>query len=201
MDAFGSAFSAENTARSVRIEVFTSSFRVSGVTTTRANRVGDLLNQVSSTHLAIDQATLVEHGDQDGLPGLQHVLVPVEQVLFVIAPELDGSTRPEMQIARRATPVHLGLGPFMVGGELHVAPGAGSVEGLLNSGDRFIVLTGALISCRAHPELDRQVPAIGLQRMLAIMAISEEVAQSGGALADVLDAETAAGWLRKPDPG
>jgi hypothetical protein len=201
MDPFGSSFSLQASVRPVKVEVYTPAFRVLGVTSTRFARVADVMNQVSTTHLSVGDATLTEYGDKAGKAERRRVLVPVEQILFVVTPELEGAARADMQVNRRAVPVTLAAAPFVVTGELHVPSGVGSVEGLLNSPDRFVTMTGVQISCRSHPELNQAVAAIAVQRTLPILAISEDAQRTGSELADVLDAETAAGWLRKPDGG
>lgn len=201
MSGFGSDLYGTSAVQSVRIDLYMAAFRVSGLTATRFTRVADIVNQMASTHLVVEQATVSEYADPTATLGTQQVLVTVDQVLFVVAPDADGAVRPEMRIPKRAVRAQLGLPPFRVTGLVHVAQGSHSIDGLLNAADRFLAMTDVTITSGTHPELERQVAAVAVQRARAQVLLVSDDERPDQLLADVLDQQTAESWLPKPDEG
>ena len=198
MNPFDAGIPISTEARRVEVQVYTAAFLVSGVTATRFARVADILNQLSVSHLAVEQATVRQHGTPVDWPETARVLVPVSRILLMVAPESRGAARPDMLIVKRPFAVRLGLPPFVVSGQLHVPAGVGSVDGLLNAVEVFLVVTDAQISSVEHPDLDREAAAIAVQRASAEVVVLGDDEHPDQLLADILDAHTAAGWLRKP---
>src|SRR3970040_1386401 len=93
---------AISATRSVAVDIYTSAYRISGQTVTRFVRVADIVNQIASTHLVIDQATVSEYTDATATISAQQVLVTVDEILFLLAAETDAAARPEMRIQKRA---------------------------------------------------------------------------------------------------
>lgn len=201
MSGFGTDAFQGPSLTSVRIDVYLPAFRVSGVTGTRFTRVADIVNQLSSTHLVIEQATVSEYADPTATLGANQVLVTVDQVLFVVAPDADGALRPEMRIPKRAVRAQLGLPPFRVTGLVHVPQGSRPVDGLLNAADRFLAMTDVTITSGAHPEMERHVAAVAVQRARAQVLLVSDDERPDQLLADVLDQQTAESWLPKPEEG
>lgn len=201
MSGFGTDAFQGPSVTSVRIDVYLPAFRVSGVTGTRFTRVADIVNQLSSTHLVIEQATVSEYADPTATLGANQVLVTVDQVLFVVAPDADGALRPEMRIPKRAVRAQLGLPPFRVTGLVHVPQGSRPVDGLLNAADRFLAMTDVTITSGAHPEMERHVAAVAVQRARAQVLLVSDDERPDQLLADVLDQQTAESWLPKPEEG
>ena len=199
MSGFGTDAFQGPSLTSVRIDVYLPAFRVSGVTGTRFTRVADIVNQLSSTHLVIEQATVSEYADPTATLGANQVLVTVDQVLFVVAPDADGALRPEMRIPKRAVRAQLGLPPFRVTGLVHVPQGTRPVDGLLNAADRFLAMTDVTITSGAHPEMERHVAAVAVQRARAQVLLVSDDERPDQLLADVLDQQTAESWLPKPE--
>jgi hypothetical protein len=196
-----SAFAADDPfapspVRPASVEVYTAAYRVSGLTNTRFARVADILNQVTSTHLIVEQATVSEYADPNATLGAQQVLVNIDEILFMVAKEADGGARPEMRIPKRAVRAQLGVAPFRLTGAVHVPQGSRPVDGLLNAGERFLAMTEVTVSCGAHPELARTADAAAVQRRWAHVIMVQDDERPDKLLADVLDRETAERWLQ-----
>ena len=101
MNAFAADPFAVSATRTVAVDIYTSAYRISGQTVTRFVRVADIVNQIASTHLVIEQATLSEYADATATISAQQVLVTVDEILFLLAAETDAAARPEMRIQKR----------------------------------------------------------------------------------------------------
>jgi len=191
---------APSPVRSVAIDVYTAAYRVSGQLATRFSRVADIVNQVTASHLAIEQATVSEYADPTATIGALQVLVTLDDVLFVIAGETDAGTRPEMRIPKRAVRAQFALPPFRLTGNVHVPQGSRPMDGILNASDRFMAMTEVTVVSGAHPELGRTAKAIAMQRRQAPLILVTDDERPDELLAEVLDRDTAERWLqRDPD--
>lgn len=192
---------APSPGKAVAVDVYTAAYRVSGQTSTRFERVSDIVNQVTSTHLLVEEATVTEYADPAGtMTG--PVLVTLAEILFVIADTgVDPSgTRPEMRIPKRPVRAQVALPPFRLTGLVHVPPGSRPVDGLLNASDRFLPMTDVTVACGAHPELARTAGAAAIQRSLAHLIVVIDDERPDELLADVLDERTAERWLKPREP-
>jgi hypothetical protein len=185
----------------VEVDVYTAAYRVSGQVRTRFQRVADILNQVASTHLVVEHATLSEHADPAATVGAPQVLVTVDEILFVVASGMSGEGRPEMRIAKRAVRAQVGLPPFRLTGFAHIPQGGRPIDGLVNIGERFMPMTEVTVSSGVYPELGRTADAAGFQRRMAHMLLVADDEHPDQLLADVLDSATAERWLRPREPG
>ena len=204
MSAFPSDPFAPSPLRGVPVDVYTADFRVSGNVSTRFSRVGDILNQVSSSHLVVEQATVSEYADSTATLGAHQVLVTVAEILFMVAAEQshDESTHPELRIPKRSIRAQIGVPPFRLTGAVHVPIGSRPVDGLLNVGDRFLPMTDVTVTSGRHPELGRSATAVALQRALAHVILITDDEEPEELLADILDERTAERWLQHPsEPG
>ena len=188
-----------NPARSVHAQLFTAAYRISGTMLTRFSRVTDIMNLQPTSHIVIEEATVTEYGDPAGGITVPHVLVSIDELLFVVVAETDTEARPEMRIAKRPVRAQVALPPFRLLGTVHVAQGSRPADGLLNISDRFVPMTDVSVSCTAHPEISLTAPAVALQRSMAHVIVVEDDEQRDELLADVLDEKTAQRWLR-PEP-
>jgi hypothetical protein len=189
------SFGGFGTASAVTVDLLTDACRISGVVQTRFGRVTDILNQQSSTHLTVAQATITEHADPTATVSAPSALVAVSSILLLVAPTLTGEASAEMPIQRRPVRVQLALPPVRVTGTIHVPPGSRPTDGLLNMADRFLSVTDAEISSSAHPELNRAVGAVAVCRDLAQVILVADEEDPEELLADVLDEQAAAFWL------
>lgn len=203
MSAFAGDSFGVSAARSVAVDIYTAAYRISGQTLTRFTRVADIVNQVASTHLVIEQATVSEYADPTGTLGAHQVLVTVDEILFVLAAETDGAARPEMRIQKRPVRAQVGLPPFRLTGSVHVPQGSRPADGLLNVSERFLPMTEVTIASGTHPELGRTAPAVAIQRRMAHILLVTDDERPDELLADVLDKATAERWLqpRESDEG
>lgn len=195
MDMFAARAFELGEARLVPVDVYTANYHVKGLLRTRLSRVAEILNQLGGTHLALDQATVIEHGDTAPQTA-QHVFVPLGEILMMIADESGAQVRDEMRIPKRPVHVELALPPFRVKGTMYVARGSTAVDGLLMGSDRFLPVTDAVITSLPHPEMASQVPALAVERERAQLIVVEEDEQPDELLAEIIDERTAASWLR-----
>jgi hypothetical protein len=196
---------APSPVQSVALDVYTDAYRVSGKMATRFSRVADIVNQASSTHLVLEEATISEYADPTATVSALQALVNVDEALLVIAAETgDPASRADMRIPKRAIRAQIGIPPFRITGAVHVPQGSRPVDGLLNAGDRFLPMTEVTIASGAYPELGRTASAVAFQRVRAHLILVTDDERPDQLLADVLDSATAERWLqrtREPDLG
>ena len=196
---------APSPINSVQVDVYTDAYRISGKAATRFTRVADIVNQASSTHLVVEQATISEYADPTATVAAMQALVRLEDALLVIAGEKGEATgREDMRIPKRAVRAQIGIPPFRITGAVHIPQGSRPVDGILNASDRFLPMTEVTIACGAHPELGRTAAAVAFQRVRAHVILVTDDEQPDELLADVLDSATAERWLkqgREPDLG
>lgn len=180
----------------VAVDVYTAAYRVSGQLRSRFERVADIINQVASTHLVVEQATVSQHDDPSATVSAGQVLVTVDEILFVIAAGVAGLARPDMRITKRAVRAQIALPPFRLTGSAYIPQGGRPADGLVNAAERFMAMTEVTIACAAHPELGRTADAVALQRRLAHLMLVADDENPDELLADVLDQSTAERWLR-----
>jgi hypothetical protein len=204
MTDWGSDAFAQTETRQAEVDVYTAAYRVSGRMTTRFSRVADMVNQVTSTHLLIEQATISEYADPTATLGALQALVALDEVLFVVGGEKEATARPEMRIPKRPVRAQLGLPPFRITGSVHIPQGSRPVDGLLNASDRFLAMTEVTVVCGAHAELGRTAQAVAIQRRRSHMILVTDDERPDELLAEVLDRDTAERWLsesREPEAG
>jgi hypothetical protein len=196
---------APSPVQSVTLDVYTAAYRVSGKVATRFSRVADIVNQASSTHLVLEEATIREYADAAATVSALQALVNLDEALLLIAGETgDTTSRGDMRIPKRPIRAQIGIPPFRLTGAVHVPQGSRPVDGLLNAGDRFLPMTEVTIACGPHPELGRTASAVAFQRVRAHLNLVTDDERPDQLLADVLDAATAERWLQKtrdPDLG
>ena len=202
--SFADAF-APSPIQSVAIDIYTDAYRVSGKTATRFNRVADIVNQATATHLVVEEATISEYADPAATISAMQVLVNLDEALLVIAGEAaDGGSRADMRIPKRAVRAQIVIAPFRITGSVHVPQGSRPADGLLNASDRFLPMTEVTIACGPHPELGRTAAAVAFQRVRAHLILVTDDERPDQLLADVLDSATAERWLqraREPEEG
>ena len=95
-DSFGPQISR------VQVELYTPGYRVRGEMATRFRRVADILNLTGSTHLNVEQATVVEYSESGtATHSGSTVMVAVEAVLFGISTGVDDSANPDLVVQKR----------------------------------------------------------------------------------------------------
>jgi hypothetical protein len=194
---------APSPVRTVSIDLFTDSYRISGKASTRFTRVGDIVNLASSSHLAIAEATISEYASPNATISTLECLVNLDEVLMVIASESEpeGDARPEMRIQKRPVRAQVGVPPFRLTGTIHISPGSRPADGVLNASDRYMPMTEATIACGPHPELGRTAAALAFRRERAHILLLTDDERPDELLADVLDSSTAERWLHAAPEG
>lgn len=195
MSAFAADPFAPTPPAEVSVDVYTTAYRVSGTITSRFSRVADILNQANSTHLVLDHTTVSEYDAPGATLGAQQVHVPLDEILFFLA-QTAGAGSPDMRIPKRSVRAQLGVPPFRLTGSVHIPQGSRPADGLLNASDRFLAMTDVTIGCAAHPELERSVAALAVQRRRAQVILVADDERPDELLAEVLDENTAQAWLQ-----
>jgi hypothetical protein len=178
MSAFGLGGYA--TVEEIEVELFTAAYRVAGTIHTPFKRVAEILNQLPGAHLAVENATITEHGAEGGVA--EHVpsaLVTVDDVLVLVAPNLAGETSAEMRILKHPAHAVLSIPPLRLEGTIHVPVGSQPADGLLNVPDRFMPMTDASMTSATHPALDREAPILALRRDRAHVIVVTERRAAG----------------------
>jgi hypothetical protein len=182
---------------SVPVDVYTSTYRVSGNVETRFSRITEILNQLSTGYLTVAQATVSEHGASSGTLGAPIATVAVDEILVMVASDLDGGSG-DMRIPKRPVKAQLAIPPFRITGTIHVSMGSRPIDGLLYGTDHFIAMTDATIASRQFPDVERSAPVLALRRGRAHVLLVADDENPDELLAEVLDERTAEAWLR-PD--
>ena len=197
MSAFETDPFAPSPMRPVSVDVYTASYRVSGKLSTRFSRVGDIVNQTTSTHLAVEEATISEYADPAAAVSSLQALVSLDEVLMVIAAEAEAVGRDDMRIPKRSVRAQIGLPPFRITGSIHIAQGSRAADGILFASDRYLVMTEVTIGSGPHPELGRTAAAVAFRRQRAHIILVTDDERPDELLADVLDSATAERWLHE----
>lgn len=172
MSGFG--FEGFASVESVAVEIYTSAYRISGTIHTPFRRVAEILNQLPSGHVTIEEARIEEHaaGGLASPAGTAHVAV--DEILVMVAPGLAGEPRAEMRIQKQPATAVLSMPPLRVAGTVHVPIGSRAIDGFLNVAERFVPMTDARLTSAAHPALDRKVPILAVRRDRAqVMVLSD----------------------------
>ena len=188
-DAFGPQISR------VQVELYTPGYRVRGEMPTRFRRVADILNLSGSTHLNVDQATVVEYSASGAATHSgSTVMVAVEAVLFGISTGVDDSANPDLVVQKRPVRIDVALHPFWLSGTVHVPFGSQATD-VLNVADPFLALTDVAVASAAFPGFNRNAPVLAVQRKVAEMLVVADDAGPGSALEDLIPEDEARSWL------
>lgn len=161
------------TVRPVRVELITTGYRIAGTIQSRFNRVAEILNQLSSTHLPVEDATVREHGGAAQRAGT--TIVTVEEILVMVAPDLADAPSGDMRVPKQPTRARLAIPPMWLDGTVYVPVGSLPTDGLLNVADRFVPMTDVRISSSAYPDLDHDGPVAAVRRDRAHVIVFEDV--------------------------
>jgi hypothetical protein len=160
--------------QAVHVEIYTAAYRISGTIHTPFRRVAEILNQLPSGHVAVDDATVEEFSAAEPLPPAASTLVAVDEILAMAAPGLAGEARAEMRIQKQPAWAVLSIPPLRLDGTVHVPVGTRAADGLLNVADRFLPMTDVRLSCAAYPSLDQEIPVLAVRRDRAhVMVVTE----------------------------
>jgi hypothetical protein len=157
------SFDGLSAVRPVRVELITAGYRVTGTIQTRFSRVAEILNQLTSTHLPVEDATVEEHG-VDAPRHTGATIVAVDEILVMVAPELADAPSSDMRVPKEPVRALLAMPPLWLDGTVYVPIGSRPIDGLLNVADRFVPMTDVRISSAAHPSLDHVGPVAAIRR-------------------------------------
>jgi hypothetical protein len=164
---------------SVAVEIYTSAYRITGAIHTPFRRVAEILNQLPSGHVTIEEASIAEHAAAESLTRAGTAHVAVDEILFMVAPGIAGQPRAEMRIQKAPATAVLSMPPLRLAGTVHVPVGSRAIDGFLNVSERFVPMTDVRLTSAAHPELDREIPILAVRRDRAqVIVITDGVASS-----------------------
>ena len=149
--------------RPIRVVLLTAGHRIDGTVHTRFSRVAEILNQLSSTHLPVEDAAVREHG-YETMYRASATIVAVDQILIMLAPDLADAPSGDMRVPKQPVQARIGLPPVWLAGTLYVPVGSTPSDGLLNLADRFVPMTNVAITSAAHPSLDQDGPVAAVRR-------------------------------------
>lgn len=159
--------------RSVRVELITAGHRVTGTIQTRFSRVADILNQLASTHLPVEDATVQEHGADGAARTAPSVIVALDEILVMVAPDLADAPSGDMRVPKEPVRAQLAMPPLWLDGTVYVPVGSRPTDGLLNVGVPFIPMTDVQITSSAYPAVDHVGPVAAVRRDRAHVIVLE----------------------------
>jgi hypothetical protein len=128
------------------IQLFTATKRIEGWIIAAEERVTDLLNRHESIRVCVDAATdvweTVSHDD-----------------LLLVAPPTHYSN-PQRRVHRSKQRLMALVGPYVVSGVAHLAPGTTPDPYLLRTRQQFLPMTNASVTHRTDPDVDYEFPVV-----------------------------------------
>ncbi len=149
--------------RPVRVELMTAGHRIDGTIPTRFSRVAEILNQLSSTHLPVDDAAVREHGDPR-VWRASSTIVAVDEILVMLAPDLADAPSGDMRVPKQPVRARIAIPPLWLTGTIYVPVGSNPSDGLLNVAERFVPMTDVTLTSAAYPDLDQAGPVAAVRR-------------------------------------
>lgn len=174
MSGFG--FEGFAPVESVAVEIYTSAYRITGTIHTPFRRVAEILNQLPSAHVTIEEASIAEHAAAGSATRAGTAHVAVDEILVMVAPGLVGQPRAEMRIQKQPAAAALSMPPLLLAGTVHVPVGSRAIDGLLNVSERFVPMTDVQLTSAAYPELDREIPILAVRRDRAQVMVLTDAA-------------------------
>lgn len=181
----------------VQVDLYTAGFHVTGTMKTRFRRVAEILNLTGSSHLVLEDATVTEYAGSQSPRSGPAVMVAVDEILFGMSSGTDDRPAEELVVVKRPVQAQFGVGPFWLNGNVYVPQGSRPMD-VLNVADRFLPLTDVSIACAGHPEFNRQVPLLALQRNLSEILVVADDEDDAQRLAEIMPEAEAQGWMPPP---
>jgi len=170
----GFGFEGFAAVESVAVEIYTSAYRISGTIHTPFRRVAEILNQLPSAHVTLEEASIAEHAAAGPATRAAIAHVAIDEILVMVAPGIAGQPRAEMRIQKDSATAVLSMPPLRLAGTVHVPVGSRPIDGFLNVAERFVPMTDVRLTSAAHPDLDRDVPILAVRRDRAqVMVITD----------------------------
>jgi hypothetical protein len=179
MSGFG--FEGFAQVESVSVEIYTSAYRITGTIHSPFRRVAEILNQLPSSHVTIEEARIVEHAAPEAPIRAGTAHVAIDEILVMVAPGIAGQPRAEMRIQKAQAAAVLAMPPLRLVGTVHVPVGSRPIDGFVNIGERFVPMTDVRLTSAAHPDLDREIPILAVRRDRAqVMVLTDDAAEAAG---------------------
>ncbi|HEY6608765.1 MAG TPA: hypothetical protein VI277_06175 [Candidatus Limnocylindria bacterium] len=165
----------ESLIKPVRVEVTTSSYRVHGTVRTRFDRVASVLNNLDLSHLTVELATVTELYDAARGRRAESVLVPLDEILFMVAAMPEERTTEQIIVPKHPVGAQLGLPPFHLEGTIFVSESVASASvAITMTPDTFVPMVDVEVSCWIREELNAVYPVLAFHRhRVHVMSFSE----------------------------
>jgi hypothetical protein len=160
----------------VEVEIYTSAYRITGSLHTPFRRVAEILNQLPSAFVTIEEASIVEHAAPEAVTRSATAHVAVDEIFVMVAPGVAGQPRAEMRIQKQPATAMLSMPPLRLAGTVHVPVGSRPIDGFLNVGERFVPMTDVHLTSAAHPTLEREIPILAVRRDRAQVLVVTDAA-------------------------
>lgn len=160
----------------VAVEIYTSAYRITGMIHTPFQRVAEILNQLPSAFVTIDEASIAEHAAAESATPAGTAHVAVDEILVMVAPDIAGQPRTEMRIQKQPATAALSMPPLRLAGTVHVPVGSRAIDGFLNVGERFVPMTDVHLTSAAYPELERSLAVVAVRRDRAQVLVLTDAA-------------------------
>jgi hypothetical protein len=148
-------------------EVTTSAYRVSGNIRTRFVKIAAILNNLDRTHLIIELATIREHVDPGRGRRAAAVIVPVDDIMFIVADTPPDPAADAIVVPKKPVPAQVAMPNFRLSGTIFVPESVESVATAVTmTTDVFVPMVNATVSCWVRPELNATYPVLAFQRRL-----------------------------------
>lgn len=174
MTGFG--FEGFAPVETVEVEIYTSAYRITGSLHTPFHRVAEILNQLPSAFVTIEEAIIVEHAAPEAVTRSGTAHVAVDEIFVMVAPGVAGQPRAEMRIQKQPATAVLSMPPLRLEGTVHVPVGSRPIDGFLNVGERFVPMTDVQLTSAAHPTLEREIPILAVRRDRAQVLVVTDAA-------------------------
>jgi hypothetical protein len=160
----------------VGVELYTAGALIRGTMSTRLRRITDILNLSGMTQVLLHEARVDPLADATGSETFDapELRVRLTDVLLALGGE-PGERPPEVEIVKKPTPVTIGIGPFLLDGQFHLAPDTSPADAFFNPIDPFAAITDAHFRRLGEPTSARHEPVVAVNRQrVELFAASEK---------------------------
>lgn len=149
----------------VEVELYTAAALVRGTISTRLRRISDILNLAGRSELVLTQARVDPLADATGSETFDtpELRVRLDEVLLALGGG-EGERPPEVEVIKQPVALKICIGPFLLDGQFHLAPGTPPADAFFNPSDRFAPVTDAHLHRLGEPTSARHEPVVAVNR-------------------------------------
>ena len=125
-----------------RLTLYTDSLIVQGMIRTRQRRISDILNSADEPFLVLEDVSSEEFGSRVTAVRSDYAQINLASVLFAVSDAVVDPV-PELRTTKSPEQAMISIPPFKLTGTIHLLPGRGMREALVELQGRFLPLTDA----------------------------------------------------------